>query len=274
MNKLFSMFLLLFSLNSFASEFEEAFDMQAQGFSRQANRVVIYLNSNSALDEGLAKSEFNYISSSMNDLQEQLQLNAIYWFVRGLNAKNMASFYQRLGDDSRVVSLIQDKNKFYEKAINMDKDNEPHLTARAYASMKAGLPNDLKLQAIKAELKLGGSGENESYYWYLHWSNVNELKKLGHIDEAQQALADMKKELMESDQKQDFESLVIKIEKDLNKKEKPAANSKVDSEREHKAFTEEGVEDDYYRYLVIILGLMLILIVIAVVIEVKRRRKK
>lgn len=274
MNKLFSMFILLFSLNSFASEFEETFDMQAQGFSRQANRVVIYLNSNAALDEGLAKSEFNYISSSMNDLQEQLQLNAIYWFVRGLNAKNMASFYQRLGDESQVVSLIQDKNKFYEKAINVDKDNEPHLTARAYASMKAGLPNDLKQQAIKAELTLGGSGENESYYWYLHWSNVNELKKLGRFDEAQQALVSMKNELMKSDQNQDFESLVSKIEKDLNKKEKPAANSKVDSEREHKTFTEEGVEDDYYRYLVIILGLMMILIAIAVAIEVKRRRKK
>lgn len=259
---------------SYSSEFDETFDLSANGFARQANRVVSFLESSSDFDTSLQKKEFDYITDSLSEIENKQKFNPVYWFVRGLNAKNIASFYDQLNNNNKALSFIKDKNKYYAMAMDVDKKYEPHLSARAYAAMKAGLPGALKQQAIKAELSLGGSGENESYYWYLHWSNVNELQKLGRVDEAEAALADMKKELNENDQKDVFNQLVNKIAHELKNKnvKKDISSSKPTPVK--KSLSEESQKDDYYYYYVAItIGLMLVLIVLGVMFELRRRKK-
>lgn len=276
MKKYISIFILFFSSFSLASEFEEAFDMPAQGFSRQANRVVAYLDSSSDADMSQQDDEFDYISKSLLKIESSFNLNPGYWFVRGLHAKNLISFNLQKGDVGNISSLVKEKNKYYAVAMDLDKKYSPHLSANAYAAMKSGLPAVLKQQAIKAELALGGSGENESYYWYLHWSNVNELQKQGRMGDAEQALENMKKELKNSGQEHTFKTLVKKIGQQLKEKKQamPAADTKLGSVRNHTSFTEEGVDEEYYRYVMIVLGIMLVLIVVAVMLEIKRRKSK
>ena len=275
MKKTILIFCLLFTTALSATEFDEAFDMSAKGFSRQANRVVSYIKSNTALDVSQQKNEFDFISDSLSGMESELKSNPVYWFVRGLHAKNLASFYQHSGAAGQVDKMMKDKNKFYLLAMDKDKKHEPHLSARAYAEMKSALSGTAKQQAIEAELKLGGSGENESYYWYLHWSNVNELQKQGRLEEAEVALNKMKNELGASDQQDVFKVLVNKIDAELkNKKiQKSSAPKKQTAVRDHKAFTEEEVEDNYYRYLLMIAGAMLVMIFIVVIVELRRRKK-
>lgn len=272
MKKYFLILILFFPITSFSSEFEEAFDLSANGFTRQANRVVSFLDSSSDFDTSQQKKDFAYISDSLLAMKNEKALNPVYWFVRGLHAKNLASFYQQLGNSNKALSFIKEKNKYYEMAMSIDKKYEPHLSARAYSAMKSGLSDVLKQQAIKAELDLGGSGENESYYWYLHWSNVNELQKQGRMDEAEDALAAMKKELSESDQKGVFNKLISKIEHQLESKKIKKEIESPKPTRDHKAFTEDGEKSDYYYYVIIILGIMFGLVIIAVIFELRRRK--
>lgn len=273
MKKYFLILVLFFPITSHSSEFEEAFDLSANGFTRQANRVVLFLDSSSDFDISQQKKDFAYISDSLLVMKNEKELNPVYWFVRGLHAKNLASFYHQLGSSKKSLSFIKEKNKYYAMAMDIDKQYEPHLSARAYAAMKPGLPDVLKQQAIKAELDLGGSGEDESYYWYLHWSNVNELQKQGRIAEAENALAAMKKELSESDQKRVFNKLISKVEYQLKSKKIKKVIEPPKSKRDHKAFTEDGEKSDYYYYVIIIFGIMLGLVVVAVIFELRRRKK-
>ncbi|MCK4711177.1 MAG: hypothetical protein KAU21_21380, partial [Gammaproteobacteria bacterium] len=211
-------------------------------------------------------------------------VNPVYWFVRGLHTRNMASFFQASGYDDKANSFLLEKNRHYQIAMKLDKNNEPHLSASAYAVMKSGLPESLKQQAIEAELNLGGSGESDTYYWYLHWSNVNELQKQGRFDEADVALQRMKNELAETGQKNTFDKLVKKIEKELKIKKAISENKKIvkksppkkaqQSARDHEAFTEEKVKEQYYRNLAVILIVMVVLAVIIFMFELKRRKRK
>lgn len=276
MKKYILIFILLFTSTAIASEFEEAFDMSVQGFSRQADRVVAYLDSNVALDTSQQKREFDYISTSLTKMESEYKFNPAYWFVRGLNVKNLISFYLQLNEGKKTSALVKQRNKYYAKAMAVDKKYGPHLSARAYSAMKSALSSKLKQQAIEAELGLGGSGEYDSYYWYLHWSNVNELQKQGRLVAADKALATMKKELRESSQEENFTALVRKIEQQLKRKTVVSSrpNEKQSAVRSHSSFTEDGMDGEYYRYVIIILGLMLGLAIIAVVFELKRRKNK
>ena len=264
----------LFCSVSNASEFEEAFDMSANGFSREANRIVVFADSTQLRDVVQQQNEFDFVSKSLAEKESDYTNNAVYWFVRGLHEKNLASFYRQNNQPNKVVEKIKKKNKFYLKAMSVDKEHSPDLSARAYSAMKSGLPDESKQQAIAAELGLGGGGESESYYWLLHWSNINELKKLGRMDEANIALANMKKELAASDQKDTFKSLINKIDKEIKVSEKPAPEKKAEKKKEHKAFTEENSDDEYYEYLIIVFIAMLILLVVAGLLEYKRRHNK
>lgn len=268
--------IMFFSTALSASEFNEAFDMSAKGFTRPANRIVSYLNNSVRLDLEQQKKEFKFISESLLKVENEFSQNPVYWFVRGLYARNLASFYQQQGDHSLVDKMIDEKDKFFLLAMSLDKKNEPHLSASAYAAMKTGLPAEFKQQAIAAELALGGSGESESYYWYLHWSNINELNKAGRLQEATVALDKMKQELSESDHKSDFDVLVKKIDDELKikKTENKKDRSEQKASRDHQAFTEENVGEAYYRYLAIIAAIMAVIIFIVVMVELKRRKMK
>ena len=275
MKKTILIFCLLFTTALSAAEFDEAFDMSAKGFSRQANRIVSYIKSSTSLDVSQQKNEFDFISDSLSKMESELKSNPVYWFVRGLHAKNLASFYQQSGATGQVDKMMKDKNKFYLLAMDKDKKYEPHLSARAYAEIKSALSGAAKQQAIEAELKLGGSGENESYYWYLHWSNVNELQKQGRLEEAEDALDKMKSELSAGDQQDTFNVLVNKIDNELKnmKRQKSSVHSKQTAAKDSKPVVKDKAGNQGYPYFIMIAGIMLVIIIIVVMFELRRRKK-
>jgi len=262
-----------------ATEFSETYDISARGFEREANRIVAYHQSDTQFDIQQQKDQLNFINNSLQQIESKYNDNPVFRFVQGLQARNMASLEQRLGDAIKSAHWLQKKQDYYVMAMALDKKQSPHLSAAVYATMKKGLSGDEKQQATQNELKLGGSGENDSYYWYLHWSNINQLQKQGKIEEAEKALTAMKKEIEQSGKSAEiYLQLAGKAKADLDKKKTQLkqANTKQASkpERDHKAFTEENVEEEYYGYLLVVGLVMLVLIVIGLVFEVRRRKKR
>ena len=281
MKKYLLIILLLFSGRILASEFDEAFDLSARGFEKQANKVTLYFNSAIELDLDYQQQELGLIASSMLAMEKEFEQSPVFWFVKGLHAKNMASHFKQRGNDAELSRWLDLKTKYYQRAMQLDKINQPHLSAASYAAMKPGLPPSLKQRAIEMELNLGGNGENDSYYWYLHWSNINELQKQKLFDQADAALQRMKQELEVSDQSDVFESMVKTIDTELREmklsstsKQKKPNKKALPAVRDHQAFTEEQAEDKYYQYLTLVGLIMLVIIVLLLLFELKRRKNK
>jgi len=277
MNKYYLLILMLISGQLIASEFEEAFDLNARGFEKQANKVTLYFNTAIEHDLNYQQQELELIISSMQGMEKSFENNPVFWFVKGLHAKNMASYFKKKGQEEKVSDWLNKKTKHYKKAMRLDKVNGPHLSAASYATMKSGLLSEDKQDAIEMELALGGNGENESYYWYLHWSNINELQKQGKIEEADKALEKMKNELADSGQSKVFDGMMDKIEKELDNKKQETSKQKVlqkkSAVRKHTAFTEEDSDEQYYRYLIYVVMFMVVLALLGLVFELKRRKK-
>ena len=108
----------------------------------------------------------------------------------------------------------------YKKAMQLDPD-ELKLSAAAYATMKHGLPEELKIKAIQKELKLGGNGTNDSHYWYLHSSNISALQQAGRLKEAKQALKNMQQELEKENLSQSqYQTIVSRAQEEIDKQSK------------------------------------------------------
>lgn len=282
MKKYLLIILFMCSGQLLASEFDEAFDLSARGFVKQANKVTLYFNSSIEHDLDYQQQELEIITASMQAVENKFEKNPVFWFVKGLHAKNMASYFKQRDNKTEVSRWLDLKTKFYQKALQLDKTNKPHLSAASYAVMKPGLPPPFKQRAIEMELSLGGNGENDSYYWYLHWSNINELQKQKMFTQAEAALQRMKQELEASGQGDVFESLVKKIDDEL-RKVKPSSSSKQKKSnnensspavRDHQAFTEEQAEEKYYQYLTLVGLVMLVIVVLLLLLELKRRKNK
>lgn len=282
-NYLLLMLLLLAKVAN-SAEFNQAFDLLPLGFERQANLVTQYHNTEVKLDLAYQKKELMFLTASLQEAEASYKNNPVFRFVQGMHAKNMASFEKKQGNVVAVEKWLMKKDEYYIQALELDKEHKPHLSASAYATMKKSLPEKYKQQAIESELKLGGNGENESYYWYLHWSNINELQKQGRIADAEKALQKMRSELAEQGLSADvYHQLVDKAEHDVVERKNQMENTataekvkpqKIKPERDHTAFTEENVEGQYYRYLIIIGATMLVLLIVVMLFEIKRRNRK
>jgi len=273
--------IVLFTGQSFASSFDEAFDLSAKGFEKQANKIAGYFNSDIGHDMDYQRQELMLLTSILSEVEEQFKDNPVFWFVKGVHAKNMASFNKQSGNEAKVIHWMDVKTKNYLKAMMLDKENKPHLSAASYAVMKSGLPLPHKQRAVEMELNLGGNGENDSYYWYLHWSNINELQKQNMFKEADEALLRMKQELALSDQADTFSGLVKTVDEELAALKKAAQSKSIKKVqkksppvRKHQAFTEEQAEEKYYQYLVLVGIVMAVIIVLLLLFEFKRRKNK
>lgn len=210
--------LLWLPLSAYAeTHFEELFSINPSVEEDIANTVAQYHASDSALTHSEQLSQLKQLESRLNKIEPHHTNDPVYWFIRGLNHNNMAATYLRLNNDSATLIATKDKDRAYANAIRLD-DNR--LSAAAYSAMKHGLPEDLKIRATQAELQLGGNGYNDSYYWYLHWSNIDQLKKAGRHSEAQAAYEKMQEELKESDMDiQIYNQLTQNIEKQTFKRQ-------------------------------------------------------
>jgi len=183
-------------LSNAAPRFEDYFQINPGLNIKIANKITSHYLDNKPLSTQ-HKDELEQLDNSLNKLLSKHTKNPAYWFLKGLNHRNLAAYYHSKKQFKLADEQIQKKNTAYQKAIELDKAELKKLSASIYSTMKFGLPEDLKIQATQQELKLGGSADSESAYWYLHWSNIDQLKKAGRDKEAEQAYRNMQKEMKE-----------------------------------------------------------------------------
>ena len=195
--------------------FEQLFYIHADNASDTADRVTNFHADNINLSVTEKITELNALSQNIDAFIKVSPDNAVLWFIKGLNYSNLAAVYSAQRDTHQIKQFIDKKNAAYEKAMQLDITSNT-LSAAIYAAMKHGLPEALKINAIQKELSLGGNGETESSYWYLHWSNVSALQQAGRTEEARQALNNMKAEMTaQGVSNPDYEKLTEQVEQGI-----------------------------------------------------------
>ena len=224
----FSLLMLSFvSAHTLAAGFTEFFHIKPVIDDNLADRVSRYYSEDIKIPIEIQKKDLLEITNQLESISASFSDQPVYWFIKGLNHRNLASLYFESKSIQQSDREIHKKDIAYKKAIELDKSLK-YLNASIYSTMKHGLPEGLKIDATQQELSLGGNGENDSYYWYLHWSNIDQLKNAGRNEEAEQALKNMKKEMGNSDIDMSvYKILNEKIEKDtFNRSEKVLKHKK------------------------------------------------
>jgi len=138
--------------------------------------------------------------------------------------------------------------------------------------MKHGLPEDLKIQATQFELAQGGNADNESEYWYLHWSNVDQLKKAGRHEEAEQAFRKMQKAMQENKVDMSvYANLNKQIEKqtfDISETEPPSSIKEEDADKN------QLISKEFVMPALLIISLLSLLVVIIYEFFIKKKKKQ
>lgn len=179
------------------NNFKSVFEMEPGKSQNVADKITQYYLGEKAFSDGRQTQQLENLSDSLKKHIQSDPDNPGLYFLNGLNLSFLAVNYKATNNKDRFESVTKEKIASYKKAMELDKLHDPHLSAIVYSVMKHGLPEDLKIKAIQSELKLGGSGENESNYWFLHWSNIDALQTAGRDKEAEQAFKNMQKELKE-----------------------------------------------------------------------------
>ncbi len=276
--------LLLISIQpcSANTSFIEQFQIEPLINEETADRIIQYYSEDISLPLEQQKDELFMLETRLNTASTLHEEKAVYWFIRGLLQQNIASYYTLLKKPQFAKTHLNNKNKAYEKAMALAKKPNNNLSASIYSTMKHGLPQNLKIEATKNELALGGNGESESYYWYLHWSNIDQLKKAGRDKEAETAYKNMQRELKNSGQNTAiYKDLSKKIEKKtLEKIEKPEPQSGSKPEKTEKSKTPEKTgtsknRPEYSKYTIIFsVAIFSILILIGLIIHELVQKKK
>jgi hypothetical protein len=185
-------------LCSAETDFIEQFQAQPVIDAAIANRIAEYASEDIKLSLAQQKTELLKLNNQLEQLSVAFSDSAVFWFIRGLQHKNLASYYIETSNSALANSHLHNRNRAYEKALQLNRSTNSPLSAAIFSTMKHGLPADLKIETIKNEIAMGGNGDNDSYYWYLHWSNINQLEKAGRKEEARAAYKKMQKELKSS----------------------------------------------------------------------------
>lgn len=254
------------------TQFNELFELNINNFSGTANRVASHHAGDSGLSPREIKTELEALDQNIEAIIKTDPDNPALWFLKGLNHSNLASFFDSQKDSKNSNLHIRKKDQAYNKAIQLDRENTPHLSPSMYATMKHGLPESLKIKAIQKELALGGNGENESYYWHLHWSNVSALEQAERFEEAQQALENMKREMKQQNVTNlDYQEIVMRAQKSIDdSKNKPTPRPAPTPPKK----PPEKEKTDSKSTLIWSIGVLAIIAIIMVMIyELKFRRK-
>jgi len=188
---------LTMSLSSGAASFDDYFQIKSEIDKTITDRVTHYYSEDVQLSTSQQKLELLKLESQLSSIESKHTEQAIYWFIKGLNDRNLAAYYAHTNEKKTAKKYIKNKNNAYKKTLGLAKINPQKLSAAIYSTMKHGLPQDLKIEATQFELAQGGNIDNESAYWYLHWSNIDQLKNAGRHEEADKAFENMQKVMQE-----------------------------------------------------------------------------
>ncbi len=254
--------------------FIEQFQTEPLINSKLADRITQYHSENINLPAEQQKSELLNIDKQLEKLQNSYSDKSVYWFIKGLNYKNIASYYDENQKHQLAKSYINNKNIAYEKAIKLNNNNNK-LSAAIFSTMKLGLSEDLKISATKKEISLGGNGDNDSYYWYLHWSNIDQLEKAGRKDEAKAAYKQMQKELKNSNMDMSvYSSLTKKIETDTLKQNSKQLKKTGPSKKTQPEARSKPKKYDTKFIIMSTIAVFSVLSIFAVIFyEIRRKRK-
>ncbi len=270
--------LVLYSPVQANTHFSELFMMDSNINQDLSDRVSQYHSQDISLNLDRQEQELLNIDSQLNSIKKNNTDNPTYWFIKGLNHSNLASVYSSKKLEAQTGKHLQQKDLAYETAMNLDKKQQ-QLSAAIYNTMKHGLPQDLKIEATQSELKLGGNGYSDSYYWYLHWSNIDQLKKAGRHEEAQAAFEQMQKELKNSDMDPNiYGSLTKSIEKKtFNKQDKPEPvkpRPKPKQQEPEKQEPETSMIDNQFILIALVIAAILLTTIVTIYeLVIKKKRK-
>lgn len=272
-----------FSPELFLEHFQQPPEINKQA----ANKITYLYSSDSSLTLAQQKNQLLKLQKKLDNSHKKYSKKAIFWFIQGLHYINMAAYYSQLNQPSEVNKYINKKNMAYQKSIALDRE-KLQLNASIYSTMKYGLPAKLKIDATQQELAQGGNSDSESQYWYLHWSNIDQLKNAGRDEEAKAAYAKMKKEMKKDQVEMDlYKELNSKIEKQtlkLDNTAKPQKPNTNNSKQQSISSKRSTVQDKHtiqepfieMKYLLIYsITIISFLSLLAVTIyEVRKKRKK
>lgn len=275
---LFSSILLIGSISagSADTEFEEYFLLSPPVSKLIANRITTYYSEDITSPPELQKKELLKFQKTLELEKNKQKKRSAYWFIKGLNHRNLAALYSELKEPSLADIQTSRKNIAYKNALELDSKTPHKLSAVIYSTMKYGLPQDLKITATQGEISQGGKGDNDSYYWYLHWSNIDQLQKAGREDEAKEAYKKMQNELKNSDMDMSvYKTMNKQIETKTLKLERKKTTTKPEKKKkkpEKKGTASKSTLDKKYIIIYIISTLSILALVIVTVIEIKKKR--
>gem|GEM_PF-4211802 len=279
------LYLMLFSTSTCSANtrFIDQFQISPLINEVTSDRIASYYSEDIALPLEQQKTELFELNEQLESIAREHSNKAVYWFIKGLLHKNIASYYTDIEDSLLATTHINSKNMAYKKAIELSSIPNNQLSAAIFSTMKHGLPQDLKIQATQNELSMGGNGEDDSYYWYLHWSNIDQLEKAGRKEDALEAYKKMQIELKQSNMDMSiYDSLTKKIESETLKKssvESPPSDTavkKINIRANVKKEKKENTKPLDKKYVVIfsIILISVISIVIVMIYEVMQKQKK
>lgn len=236
MNKYILLFFCCFPAIILANtDFNELFEADLGEHIQIADRVATYHTTDVALDIPTQQTELETLQHNIDAMLVTSANEPLYWFISGLNHNNLAALYTAQENANGVTQQIELRNLAYQKAMLLDQTLPLRLSATIYATMKYGLPAADKIKAIKNEISQGGSGDNDSQYIQLHWSQVNALEKSGRHDEAQLALKEMQREINRLDLKNpDYQLIVNRAQKEINQGRAAEEKKTADQQSETK----------------------------------------
>jgi len=260
------------------NSFEELFDISPGNIKSVADEVTRYYAENIDSSFSTQNQQLTSISQQLDQLLQQKPRDPVIWFLQGLNYNNLASLYYS-ADPVGSQQYIAKKLHAYDQAMKFDETQQPHLTAPIYATMKHALPINKKITAIQKELSLGGNGENESYYWYLHWSNIHNLTQAGRLDEAQQATRQLQRELLASGHSDNNYQQILKQVKNEVEQARQAQkiihkNSTTETTKQQTNRESPRHDQSSMNYILWFLVISVVVILIIGLIYEKRMRKK
>lgn len=255
--------------------FNEEFQVNPGISSQIANRVTEYYSTDISLSPAQQQAELAKLDSELQSLESSNSNKASYWFIRGLHNRNMAAYYSS-SNQALSKQYISKKNEAYKKSLELSSEPSQLLSASIYNTMKAGLPQDLKILATQAELQQGGSGDSESSYWYLHWSNVDQLQKAGREEEAEKAFKQMQKEMQENKVDMSvYGDLTKQVEKQtFNKNNEPASKPETSAQAEEKSEKSTPISKELIMNTLLILSIVSLILVTFYEFVIRKRKTK
>ncbi len=214
------------------TNFEDTYGISASGhYSAIADQTVATHFDESDLSLRQKMTRLKNLQARIEAKLNQFPNDPLIWFLAGLNQNNLAEVQylmvldklgqQKASTDIGVSNYNIARSRAYHNAIRLDEPQPHQLSSSIYATMGFGLSNRQKIKTYSRELKLGSPAENESNEWFLHWAKIDALVHEKKLEEAQQALADLKALLMNKNKASSpYTSIVERAETQVKKEVK------------------------------------------------------